>query len=142
MRGQRRCVARAWRLIFTKHRDPHHTHIGRAASARGVHISTKPDLEATDPSFYGRGHQGEEYPLVRRSGGADRTYFYTGPEGTVVPEDAVMGSIGGEMRKGPRYAYEAQLDGAFADEPGAAAWLAGHLAAPSLESSPSPPPAQ
>lgn len=39
-------------------------------------------------------------------------------------------------------AYEAQLDGAFADEPGAAAWLAGHLAAPSLESSPSPHPAQ
>lgn len=82
-------------------------------SARGVHISKTDGLAATDPSFYGSGHQGQEYGRVAAAGGPDRTYFYSGPEGTVNPETSVMGSVNGELRRGPRYAYEAGLDGLY-----------------------------
>ena len=91
---------------------------------RGVHISKSPDLEMTDPSFYGRGHQGAEYRSTKRLGLPDRTYFYSGPEGTVVPEEPVMGIVGGKMLKGPRYAYEGDLNGLYdvnADPSGLAA---------------------
>ncbi len=91
---------------------------------RGVHISRSPDLEMTDPSFYGRGHQGAEYRSTKRLGLPDRTYFYSGPEGTVVPEEPVMGIVAGKMLKGPRYAYEADLGGLYdvnADPSGLAA---------------------
>lgn len=76
-------------------------------SARGVHISRAEGLNATDPSFYGRGHVGAEYAGVRAAGGPDRTYFYSGPEGTVEPELSVMG------RDAPRFAYEADLGGLY-----------------------------
>lgn len=80
---------------------------------RGVHISQSPDLTATDPSFFGTGHRGAEFQPVRRQGLPDRTYYYSGPEGTVVPEEPVMGIVGGQMRKGPRYAYEGRLDNIY-----------------------------
>jgi hypothetical protein len=39
-----------------------------------------------------------------------RTYFYSGDEGTVIPEDAVLGAdASGQLRQGPRYAYETEL---------------------------------
>lgn len=84
-----------------------------ATTARGVHISRAPDLEIADPSFYGSGHQGSEYKFTRQAKLPNRTYLYSGPEGTVVPEESVMGIVGGEMRKGPRYAYEADLRGLY-----------------------------
>ena len=83
--------------------------VASPSSARGVHISINPDLEFTDPSFYGRGHQGQEYSMVRKQKLPLRTYYYSGPEGTVKPEIAVMGQVAGKMVKGPRYAYEADL---------------------------------
>lgn len=83
--------------------------VASPVSARGVHISTKPDLEITDPSFFGSGHQGQEYGMVRSQNLPLRTYYYSGPSGTVIPEEPVMGIIGGKMVKGPRYAYEADL---------------------------------
>ena len=81
-------------------------------SARGVHISRTEGLTGTDPSFYGWGHQGEEYA---RTKGAlpDRTYFYVGPEGTIVPESSVMGATMGGTSSKPRYAYDAQLSGLY-----------------------------
>lgn len=84
----------------------------QAVSARGVHISGVPGLSATDPSFYGTGHRGAEYKHTKRVL-PDRTYYYSGPEGTVTPEDSVMGMIGGELRRGPRFAYEADLSGLY-----------------------------
>ena len=75
------------------------------ASARGVHISRSEGLTGTDPSFFGTGHRGEEYRGTKGVG-PDRTYFYTGPEGTVVPEPVVMGN-------GDRYAYESPLSGLY-----------------------------
>ena len=85
-----------------------------ATSARGVHISKHPDLAATDPSFYGTGHRGAEYDRVQREGGLDRSYFYSGPEGTVTPERAVMGmDNSGNLMRGPRYAYEGDLTGLY-----------------------------
>lgn len=85
-----------------------------AVSARGVHISKRPDLVGTDPSFYGTGHRGAEYDRVQREGGLDRSYFYSGPEGTVAPERAVMGmDNSGNLMRGPRYAYEGDLTGLY-----------------------------
>ena len=80
---------------------------------RGVHISTKGGLEQLDPAYFGSGHRGEEYPDVVASGRPLRTYFYVGPEGTLAPEASVLGVVGGEMRRGPRYAYEANLSGLY-----------------------------
>lgn len=78
----------------------------RAASeARGVHFSKAQDLAQTDPSFYGTGAISRERPMVRREGLPDRTYFYSGPEGTVNPEVSVG-------RAGP-HAYEADLQGLY-----------------------------
>lgn len=84
----------------------------QGTSARGVHISTQPGLEATDPSFFGTGHQGAEY---RSTKGVlpDRTYFYTGEAGSIRPEQSVLGMVGDMMRRGPRYAYEAPLSGLY-----------------------------
>lgn len=79
------------------------------AGGRGVHISTQPGLSTLDPSYYGTGHRGEEYASTVREGLPNRTYMYVGPEGTVEPELSVMGVIGEEMRRGPRYAYTAEL---------------------------------
>ena len=82
-------------------------------SARGVHISRQEGLPGTDPSFFGTGHRGAEY---QRTKGVlpDRTYFYTGEPGTVVPEPAVMGqTYGGDMVRGPRFAYEGDLSGLY-----------------------------
>lgn len=58
-------------------------------SARGVHWSREPDLQVTDPSFYGRGHQGDDYGMSRANGLPDRTHFYSGAEGTVGAENEV-----------------------------------------------------
>lgn len=73
------------------------------APERGLHFSTKEDLTRTDPSAYGTGHQGEEYGY---SSSRPRTYFYTGPEGTVTPEQALF-------NRGPRTPYEAELGGLY-----------------------------
>lgn len=70
---------------------------------RGLHFSTKDDLTRTDPSAYGTGHRGEEYNY---SSSRPRTYFYTGPEGSVMPEQALF-------NRGPRTPYEAELSGLY-----------------------------
>lgn len=75
---------------------------------RGVQISRVGDLQVADPAFYGTGHKGQDY---RRVSGdptiPKRTHFYSGPEGTIVPEDQVVGT--GQWDEGPRFAYEANL---------------------------------
>lgn len=81
----------------------------QGVSARGVHISRAPGLEQLDPAMFGRGHQGEEYRVVKQLGLPKRSYMYAGPEGTIAPEPAVLGVEGDKMVRGPRYAYEAQL---------------------------------
>jgi hypothetical protein len=81
---------------------------GAPTDARAVHISNRPDLDEIDPSYYGRGHQGEEYRAVRAGGRPNRAHFYSGPEGTVVPEQSVMGYSPVQQRE--RYAYEAPVD--------------------------------
>lgn len=75
---------------------------------RGVQISRVADLQTADPAFYGTGHRGQDYKRV--SGDPTipkRTHFYSGPEGTIVPEDQVVGT--GQFDEGPRFAYEANL---------------------------------
>ena len=71
------------------------------SDVRGVHFSRSPELSATDPAMYGTGARSGERPMVRREGLPNRTYFYSGPEGTVVPEESV-----GRVAKG---VYEANL---------------------------------
>ena len=81
---------------------------GTEVSARGVHMSQSPDLEMTDPSFFGAGHRGVEYADVAsgRFGAPKRTYFYAGPEGTVNPERVLFA-------RGERTPYEANLSGLY-----------------------------
>lgn len=75
-------------------------------SALGVHYSRIPDLTQTDPSFYGTGHQGQDYGPTRARGGANRTHFYISRDGRPVePEEAVE-------RIAP-YRYEADLEGMY-----------------------------
>ena len=70
-------------------------------SARGVHFSRMPDLQATDPSFFGTGHRGSEFRPTRNAGLPDRTYFYSGPEGTVKAEDSVARIANGGVYEAP-----------------------------------------
>lgn len=79
----------------------------RAATddVRGVHFSREGDLLATDPSFYGTGAFSGERQMVKQAGLPDRTYFYTGPEGTVMPEESV-GKVGQNV-------YEGRLSGLY-----------------------------
>lgn len=73
-----------------------------SGAERAVHLSTTGDLRATDPSYYGTGHRGEDWKLRGRRGSpTERTHFYLGPEGTVVPEGVVADVA--------PYAYEAEL---------------------------------
>lgn len=74
-------------------------------SARGVHFSRSGDLTSTDPSFFGQGHQGEEYRPTRQAGLPDRTYFYSGEPGTVSAELPV--------RRGVKGVYEAPLQNLY-----------------------------
>jgi hypothetical protein len=81
---------------------------GLAADARGVHMSQRSDLSVTDPSFFGTGHRGAEYADVASGskGVPNRTYFYTGSEGTVDPEQVLFA-------RGDRTPYEANLSGLY-----------------------------
>lgn len=88
---------------------PGRTEVG----GRGVHISRSEGLSELDPSFFGKGHRGEEYARTKREKLPNRSYLYVGPEGTVSAEPAVLGVSGGEMRSGPRYAYESDLSGLY-----------------------------
>lgn len=87
----------------------------QSVNARGVHIGRTGGLEQLDPSFYGQGHRGAEYASTQRRGLPSRTYYYSGPEGTIVPEPEVLGMsrFGGEEMTSPRYAYEADLTGLY-----------------------------
>ena len=80
----------------------------RAPSApeRAVHLSHTEGLSATDPSFYGTGHRGDDF-AVRGERGSPRehTSFYLGPEGTVIPEKVVEDIS--------PYAYETELSGLY-----------------------------
>jgi hypothetical protein len=80
---------------------------GTTLSSRGVHLSSRPDIEHTDPIYYGKSHRGEEFPAVAsgRFGAPRRTYFYLGEEGTVDPELALLNK--------ERFPYEAQLSGLY-----------------------------
>lgn len=73
---------------------------------RGVHIGRTSGLSQLDPSFYGRGHQGQEYKQARKLGLPDRTYFYAGEAGNILPEEPVM-------RGGERFAYEGNLNNLY-----------------------------
>lgn len=74
-------------------------------NVRGVHFSKAPGLTATDPARYGSGAFSGERAMVKREGLPDRTYFYSGPEGTVNPEESVG-------RVAP-HVYEANLNGLY-----------------------------
>lgn len=76
-----------------------------ADNVRGVHFSKSPELTATDPSYYGRGAFSGERAMVKREGLPNRTYFYSGPEGAVNPEQPV-GAVA-------PYAYEGALNGLY-----------------------------
>lgn len=83
-------------------------------AVRGVQVSRVPDLQVADPRFYGTGHKGQDYRRVMGDPTIPlRTHFYAGPEGTVIPEDVVMGMRGTQMAEGPRYAYEADLNNLY-----------------------------
>ena len=80
----------------------------RAPSApeRAVHLSHTEGLSATDPSFYGTGHRGEDFAVRGQRGSPrEQTSFYLGPEGTVVPESVVADVS--------PYAYETELSGLY-----------------------------
>lgn len=73
---------------------------------RAVHLSRVEGLSATDPSFYGTGHRGDDWRVRGAKGSpAEKTSFYLGPEGTVVPESMVA-------QQAP-FAYETQLKGLY-----------------------------
>lgn len=73
---------------------------------RAVHLSHTEGLTATDPSFYGTGHRGDDWK-VRGAKGSPRqhTSFYIGPEGEVRAERLVEDVS--------PYAYETQLSGLY-----------------------------
>lgn len=71
---------------------------------RAVHFSHSPGLTATDPSFFGTGHRGDEWQVGGNPAGG-KTSFYLGPEGTVRPE--------GEVRAVSPHAYEARVKGLY-----------------------------
>jgi len=58
------------------------------AEERAVHFSNSPGLTATDPSFFGTGHRGDEH-LIGGNLPGGKTSFYLGSEGTVLPEKVV-----------------------------------------------------
>lgn len=73
---------------------------------RAVHLSRVEGLSATDPSFYGTGHRGDDWRVRGAKGSpAEKTSFYLGPQGTVVPERMVA-------EQAP-FAYETQLNGLY-----------------------------
>lgn len=72
-------------------------------SAQGQHYGRVAGLDTLDPSFYGTGHQGSEYPMVRNEGLPDRTYFYVGDNVNPEPEVA---------RRAP-FLYEGELSGLY-----------------------------
>jgi hypothetical protein len=80
----------------------------RAPSApeRAVHLSHTEGLSATDPSFYGTGHRGDDFAVRGQKGSPrEQTSFYLGPEGTVIPEKYVEDVS--------PYAYETELSGLY-----------------------------
>jgi hypothetical protein len=79
---------------------------GGTAPERAVHLSHTPGLTATDPSFYGTGHQGRDW-AVRGAKGSPRekTSFYLGDTGTVRPEKLVADVS--------PYAYETRLSNLY-----------------------------
>jgi hypothetical protein len=80
----------------------------RAPSApeRAVHLSHTEGLSATDPSFYGTGHRGEDFAVRGKRGSpSEQTSFYLGPEGTVIPEKVVEDIS--------PFAYETELSGLY-----------------------------
>ncbi len=73
---------------------------------RAVHLSRVDDLAATDPSFYGTGHRGDDWKMRGRKGSpSSHTSFYIGDEGTVIPEKVVA-----DVNP---YAYETQLSNLY-----------------------------
>lgn len=73
---------------------------------RAVHLSRVDDLSATDPAFYGTGHRGLDWAVRGAKGSpAEKTSFYLGPTGTVIPESMVA-------EQAP-FAYETSLKGLY-----------------------------
>ena len=58
------------------------------AEERAVHFSHSPGLTATDPTFFGTGHRGDEW-LIGNNPPGGKTSFYLGQEGAVRPEQVV-----------------------------------------------------
>jgi hypothetical protein len=71
------------------------------------HYSRVPDLQQTDPRFYGTGHQGDDYALYRRGLTDKRTMFYVpdDPASVATPEPSVAA-------RAP-YRYTADLEGLY-----------------------------
>jgi len=79
---------------------------------RAVHLSRTQGVSATDPSYYGTGHRGDDWAVRGRRGSPDqKTSFYLGEPGTVRPEKYVEDVS--------PYAYETTLSGLYdiADDP-------------------------
>ena len=86
---------------------------------RAVHLSHTQGLSATDPSYYGTGHRGDDWKVRGQRGSPrEKTSFYLGEPGTVRPE--------GDVAKVSPYAYETQLNGLYdiAEDPEALVRLA------------------
>lgn len=76
------------------------------ADERAVHLSRVEGLSATDPSFYGTGHRGLDWGIRGAKGSpTEKTSFYLGSTGTVVPESMVA-------EQAP-FAYETSLKGLY-----------------------------
>jgi len=73
---------------------------------RGVHFGAE-GLSELDPAMFGAGHRGQEYAWKGRAGSPDRSYFYTGPEGSITPESALF------ERGADRVPYEGVLNGMY-----------------------------
>lgn len=77
-----------------------------SAPERAVHLSHTDNLTATDPSFYGTGHRGDDWAARGAKGSpAQHTSFYLGPTGTVLPEKVVEDIS--------PYAYETELSNLY-----------------------------
>ena len=89
------------------------------APERAVHLSHTKGLTATDPSFYGTGHRGDDWKIKGAKGSPrQHTSFYLGPKGEVRAE--------GVVEDVSPFAYETELGGLYdiGDDPEAIIRLA------------------
>lgn len=80
---------------------------GTEVSTPAMHYSKSPDLQFTDPSFYGTSHRGGEYQRMGREDfpAPKRTYFYSGTPEAHRPERMIATKA--------RTPYKAQIEGLY-----------------------------